>query len=39
MNDEENVMRKFLNLPKDKQQILCDIYGELLTSLKADWEA
>lgn len=39
MNDEERVMQKFLNLPEDKQQKLCDLFGKLLTDLKADWES
>jgi len=39
MNDEERVLKKFFNLPEDKQQKLCDLFGKLLTDLKADWES
>lgn len=39
MNDEERVLQKFFNLPEDKQQKLCDLYGKLLTDLKEDWES
>ena len=35
----QRVIRKFLALPEDKQQKLCDAMGELMTQLKAEWEA
>ena len=35
----QRVIRKFMALPEDKQQKLCDAMGGLLAKLKADWEA
>ena len=33
------MIRKFMTLPEDKPQKLCDAMGELMAKLKADWEA
>ena len=35
----QRVIRKFMALSEDKQQKLCESMGELMTKLKADWEA
>lgn len=35
----QRVIRKFMALPEDKQQKLCDSMGALMAQLKADWEA
>ena len=35
----QRVIRKFMALPEDKQQKLCDAVGELMAKLKAEWEA
>ena len=35
----QRVIRKILSLPEDKQQRLHDAMGDLLTKLKAEWEA
>ena len=35
----QRVIRKFLALPEDKQQKLCDAMGELMVQLKAEWES
>ena len=38
-SDNDKLKQKFLRLPEDKQQKLCDAMGELFTKLRADWEA
>lgn len=38
-SDNDKLKQKFLKLPKDKQQRLCDSMGEMFTKLKADWES
>ena len=35
----QRVIRKFMALPEDKQQKLCDSMGALMAQLKAEWEA
>ena len=35
----QRVIRKFMTLPEDKPQKLCDAMGELMAKLKAEWEA
>ena len=35
----QRVIRKFMALPEDKQQNLCDSMGALLARLKCEWEA
>ena len=35
----QRVIRKFMALPEDKQQKLCDSLGALMAQLKAEWEA
>ena len=35
----QRVIRKFMALPEDKQQKLCDAMGELMAKLKVEWEA
>lgn len=38
-SDNDKLKQKFLRLPEDKQQKLCNAMGELFTKLKADWES
>lgn len=35
----QRVIRKFMALPEDKQQKLCDSMGTLMAKLKTEWEA
>ena len=35
----QRVIRKFMALPEDKQQKLCDSIGALMARLKSEWEA
>jgi hypothetical protein len=35
----QRVIRKFLALPEDKQQKLCDAMGAMMAKLKTEWEA
>ena len=33
----QRVIRKFMTLPEDKQQKLCDSMGALMAKLRAEW--